>query len=638
MPRGHPPVTAPTEKADLLFQQTHRPSGFTNAELAHFDGSAEPVIRELLQNSLDAAIAADRPAEITFVIQDVDYSAVPGLDTFREAFISAKAERQRWHGGNPSPDEETIVERIEGALHLNKIPVLLCIDNGHGLNGERMDALLVPGNTKKGAGGAGSFGVGHYAAFAASNLRYVLYAAKYRDSTLQAPLSTIMSGHAILASHRNGNKHCAADGYWFKAGQVAFNFDHNSYYPQAPVGVLKDGLTQIPDTGTIVCITGFNSFHRGEGDPECIQLIGEVAAANFSVAIHSRKMTIKVIDESRGHEANIDADNLGVMLERLALQQRARARGQLRGAFAHGAWKVLEDGFTIDSIPGTELKWRPLADESTLRSPRRVHVFRKGMWITSSAPGLLGSDFGKRNPFEAVLMLNEGELEELVRRAEGPEHRGINKNRLNRTRQRRLRQLLHEVAELIRASVGVVTETDEYIPPGFAEFRHGEVRSAEPAPRRRTLSFGSREASGERGKKKVKAQRRRSRRTGTPRRGSASRFRMLPLSERSPRTLTTEIAIEDETNPTGDIGIRVRQLSGSDATCDYPLPHDWLRLSRVWDDAGNVDKANSRKGELELVLPARPAERKITILAAEVVGDVRRLELDVVNRRLMVDS
>ena len=79
MPPARQRVTAPTEDAGLVFDLSRRPVGFTSAALAHFDGSAEPVVRELIQNSLDAADKAGRPAEIAFNVFPVPYSMVPGI-------------------------------------------------------------------------------------------------------------------------------------------------------------------------------------------------------------------------------------------------------------------------------------------------------------------------------------------------------------------------------------------------------------------------------------------------------------------------------------------------------------------------------------------------------------------------------
>ena len=141
------------------------------------------------------------------------------------------------------------------------IPLLLCIDNGHGLNGRRMDALLTPGNTSKGEEGAGSFGLGHHAAFGASDLRYVLYGAKYAND--DESIAQIASGHAILASHRDKeNVLRAADGYWFESGrgQLAFDGSYDCYPSRLPP-LLWEFLAGV-ETGTVVCMVGFNDFRR----------------------------------------------------------------------------------------------------------------------------------------------------------------------------------------------------------------------------------------------------------------------------------------------------------------------------------------------------------------------------------------
>ena len=160
--------------AELYFGQTHRPEGFTSAAVAQFDGSAEPVVRELLQNSLDAADQADEPvAEVRLVISEARRDELPGWSKYMSVFEAACQQRRSGNGVKPSQDERMVIERIRNASRSVTIPLLLCIDNGHGLNGVRMDSLLTPGNTSKGERGAGSFGLGHHAAFGASDLRYV---------------------------------------------------------------------------------------------------------------------------------------------------------------------------------------------------------------------------------------------------------------------------------------------------------------------------------------------------------------------------------------------------------------------------------------------------------------------------------
>ncbi|MCQ3808238.1 MAG: hypothetical protein KTV16_13350, partial [Acidimicrobiia bacterium] len=203
--------------ADLYFAQTHSLHGFTHPALSHFDGDAEPVVRELLQNSVDAADKADRPCVVSFEIRDIDNDELPGFATYRDTFDSAVAQRKKDRGGTPpTHDEKIIVDRIRHHLDTPRIPVLICADNGTGITPTRMQSLLTSGNSDKGDGGAGSFGLGHHAAFSASDLRYVLYASRYRTS--EGQLQLVSSGHAVLATHirQHGDTKSihAHDGFW----------------------------------------------------------------------------------------------------------------------------------------------------------------------------------------------------------------------------------------------------------------------------------------------------------------------------------------------------------------------------------------------------------------------------------------
>ena len=84
------------------------------------------------------------------VIRNVANADLPGWDDYCHAFGEAHEERTRVKKG---PVEDTLIERFKVAVEKDKNPALICVDNGHGLNGERMDALLSSGMTNKGDGG-----------------------------------------------------------------------------------------------------------------------------------------------------------------------------------------------------------------------------------------------------------------------------------------------------------------------------------------------------------------------------------------------------------------------------------------------------------------------------------------------------
>ena len=181
-------------QASLRFLPSGTPEGFASKAVSS-DNDANPsvIVRELIQNSLDATAPRGNQVQVDFVFDELPVSAIPGIDVFRSAFHAAK----RTNAHSPEAAEAQI-ERITESLNKDLIPVLQIIDNGVGLDTLRTNALLSDGLTNKvgeDAKSAGSYGLGHYTAFPASDLQYVLYGG------VTATGHRTMSGHAILASH-----------------------------------------------------------------------------------------------------------------------------------------------------------------------------------------------------------------------------------------------------------------------------------------------------------------------------------------------------------------------------------------------------------------------------------------------------
>ncbi len=617
--------------ADLYFGPTHQPVGFTNSALAQYDGSAEPIVRELIQNSIDAAYHANKEvADVRFIITEVPSTELPGWSTYKNVLHQALQYRKIWHSGHPSHDEEMITSRMKRVSEQELIPLLLCIDNGCGLSGKRMDRLLTPGNTDKGEGGAGSYGLGHHAAFGASNLRYVLYASQNRNKS--GSIESVNSGHAILASHGTGKPICAADGYWFSSGSEEYAFDGScESYPDTPPLLLSDYLNS-KQTGTVVCMVGFNDFNRNKSDPTSVESICRVAASNFSDAIHNEQLTITVRDKRDNTVASVTPSDLGKILGPHSHNKRASKQGQINGEIAFNAWKTISYGLKIRGA-SEQIRWRRLEGSEQLRT--RVHLFRKGMWITSMAPGLQANNFSDVWPFDAVLSLEDGPLERLVRNAEGPEHRGIDRKRLNREDQKQLNELIAQVANHLRVAVGERDDTTEFIPAGFAIVAGHQIQRAERIRRPRTRAGGGNKQDNVNvGEKEgdSDSKRKTPRRRGTPQPGSTPRYRTaLRLDGTS--VIEALIEYDEEIGKQSEIGIRVRAVSGADGTCEKPLPDTYLELVSVSDHERGINNTASDSGnDLELTLPAVSGSRTIKVELASPTTNPHLLELDIVKR------
>ena len=179
----------------LIFPDEQTSDGFASNQTSfHSRGNAEPVVRELLQNCLDARHERES-VEVVFTIDQVPVTDLPAYKDYREAFRSARQQRKQHN--QLSPKDVKICERIDEIIKGDQVPVLFCRDNGKGIDDNQMNRLLSEGNTDKSDEGAGSVGLGHLTAFAASDLRYVVYGGKTSGGFTG-------SGRAILAARMGG--------------------------------------------------------------------------------------------------------------------------------------------------------------------------------------------------------------------------------------------------------------------------------------------------------------------------------------------------------------------------------------------------------------------------------------------------
>ena len=622
-------MTAQTD-GELSFGPTHSLVGFTSAQVSQFDGSAEPVVRELIQNCLDAAVKAGRPAEVRFIVTDVAVDALPGWADYCDAFAEAKRERQQ-RRSKASHDERTIINRISNLVSRKRVSVLLCADNGCGLDPLRVISLLTVGNTDKGEGGAGSFGLGHHAAFGASDLRYVLYGSRYSH---KKSIHTIASGHAILASRTGANNEIiAAEGYWRRVGWSGPVWRDGDEFPAEVPDLLAEHLPQ-DTTGTVVAITGFNDFRRDDEEATAEQQILQVAAANFSAAVHEEHLTVEVVGRD-GTRLRTDRSTLDATLDGIKDVKRA-PKGQIAGAQAHAAWQTLRQARgELAPLPGVKVTWRPL--DAARGEQTQVHVFRKGMWIDSRVDRLLKKDFASTWPFDAVVTLTDGELEEVIRASEGPEHRGVDRKRLSNDQKRILREHLNTVADKLREAVGERDDEEQYTPQSFAILNGHHIREAEQVRRpRRQAGGGSRKTKVERGNTQtggVKSERRR----GTPRPGSIPSYRHALRSDVDEGIIEVRLDYGENIEDKHTMGIRVRRASGADGTCEQPFPDDYLKLAFVEDPDSGTASTGGAEGETELTLPAVEGERTLRIKLAdaqarELAAAPHLLSVDIVKR------
>lgn len=657
-------VAAQHDEGLLRFGVTDRPAGFTTPALSPFDGSAEPVVRELVQNALNAAQEAGRSADVTFTITDVPAALVPGWDSYWHKFDSALNDRRADRGKKVTHDEHSIVERIQSA-RADTVRMLLCTDNGHGLNPRRMDGLLTTGNSGNTEGGVGSFGLGHLMAFTASNLRYALYGSRYRDA--DGRLAEIAGGHAILSTHRSDTGLSSADGYLVPSSDRQLRFDGSGGYPDHLPQLLRQHLHTATDsrvTGTVVGVIGFNEFNVDPDDDteqSAETSIALAAAANFTSAIASNNLTVTVTrHQSAGQPSTITVNRatLTTHLDSVAGQHRAWRQGHVRGVDAHRAHLALVHGEqaatatvsgqqTDASQVTVKYRLRDPNDPAAARGPTRVHLYRRGMWITSDARGLTASEFATKPLFDATVELHHGSFEDVVRAAEGPEHRGLQTKRLSVAQRTNLKQHLAAVATSLNASIDDRPDDNDWEPSGeWAQLTIGdntppvlepvrprpptgpiEPDTPPPEPPQPNPPTPNPDPNPTEPKE-----------PGTPRPGVRPDYAATLMATAGTREITADVLLKGKDSTVQALGVRVTTANGSDDTCEQHLPVRYLKLNTATTSTNSSHTASADNTGCEVVLPSASGRQRLTIRLAKPVDDPNSIALDLVRRAHVQES
>lgn len=468
--------------ATLKFGAASSIDGFTQHSTAAFnDLPPARIVRELLQNSLDAAAEAGKAtAQVRFQVESIRLQDLPDAKGYENAF--RKAVKYHKNNGDLSDAAQEVVDRIEvalSALNGEEAVMLSVVDNGVGLNSDRMNRLLADGSSGKSATASGSYGVGHLAPMALSNLRYTLYGGLTEDG------SRVACGKAILAAHPGKKNLNDAKGYLIEGFSDGLDGNLYDFLPlQSHPELLAKHLDAIRKEwghGCVVLMPAFNHF--GSRGISLWEIVSKVAAYNFAPAIHRKKLVITVQEGGDEKEPQrLDERTLTGVLEpeqdrvRVARSDSLFAGLRPSGQNAYQILRALTDGnpapVTIKQDKARISLLTPSPNGSS-----RIDLFRNGMWITDSIPRLRMADFADRQPFHAVIEIDAedgGELRRLIRKAEGPMHDKLSLSLLSRPQQKELKKKFSEIADWINGQVPPVVN-DTYTVDDFLVINSGDA-------------------------------------------------------------------------------------------------------------------------------------------------------------------
>lgn len=460
--------------ARLHFLPQTKVEGFTSTSTSGFSQlNPDAVVRELIQNSLDAAVQAKEPvAEITFKLSSIPITDLPGLDNYRSAFKAAKEFQTQ---GGSIPDTATnVVNNIESCLQREKIECLSVVDNGIGLDQDSLKAMLGDGISVKDVGSSGSFGNGHMVPIPTSDIRYLFYAG------IREANDVVGAGHTILASHVDENdERNGPDGYYVNAAKPEFDF---LTYDQLP-GFVQDEIDFIKkeyEHGTVITVLGFNNFRNSKSE-QFSDVVFRAASLNFFHAIMQNKLLVHIIDEnSIGIENKLDSKNLTDFLEQNKMNKRSKF---LTGEKACSAYNTISTG-KLHTIDIGKLSSRDIGSDlgkidARIKQPSesgntRITLCRNGMAICTLDQ--LKSKIENKIPFEVVLLLDGTEntgFSRIIRKSENPLHNEISSKGLDVESAKKYRAGLKAIADYLQCTLET-SNSDEYLADDILVFEGDE--------------------------------------------------------------------------------------------------------------------------------------------------------------------
>ena len=590
------------------------PSGFTSVGVASFQNlDPATVVRELIQNSLDAARQANRSiARVRIEAHDHPLSRIPGIGQYRRVFRRATQAHSQSSGGKLPAQASLVVNSIERCLRKSHCTTLFVIDNGIGLNEIRMSALLGDGLSVKHASSAGAFGNGHYVAIPASDLRYILYGG------ISISGSTICSGHAILASHMDRGESKGKDGYFvhgFREGRLLDRFEF-AKDRSVPIYIAEKLLwihsVWKEPSGSVVAIPAFNRFNI-RGGSSLRKVIWKAASCSFFSAFSDGDLSVEVVDD--GTEIVLDKDSIREALDSIIDQKRSKrflSGSRARSAYESIRWDTNRRIVTTD-LGDIPIWVRRLEDGGI----SRIDLCRAGMWISDDIPRLRRYQFSDLRPFHCVLQLSADSaiIHDLVKKAEGPLHNHLEARKwLSSSERTSLEHAFDRVAQEIRECVGSLSSERVAIGDVLSVESHGiafggrrpshrglfaEMRAYRRRRREGDTTGG--EVDGPSGGRPTGNSRRRPRRSireGDRPAGRALRFRAVAVpANQGRRSWRVEIQPEEKF-----AGAEVRfSLDVSlDASCDESQGDTFVRLRNVFlqdRPASSSELTRTKSGE-----------------------------------------
>ena len=447
--------------------------GFNNASMDTFRGHmVSSLIRETIQNSLDARKSKESPVTVNFSLDEIEMSAAFGVSQLSNSLLLALKTAIKQHGED-SDAAKTFSSGINLLQNNNKVRIFSIHDsNTWGLtgpvsyanSGEKTGSwlALVKGSglsIKQSGDSLGSFGHGSKAPLAISQLRSVFYfteidAGNSRERRFQ--------GKSILQSMEIENDAMTQGTGYFGHKEKLLPLINDDI----PKWALNLRNTATTDTGTSIYIP-YPDFPQ---DTDLLwNLIEYSVLSNFYLAIKNGNLRIVLNNQI------LDATNVSNALDSL-LNNRVIEKLENHADFFDDYSEKIHPTLTVHS-PTSDLKgvlvtksfgkveWFMRTGAELNR--RSVGIARQnGMLISTNAPYL--ERFQGTKPFDLFLCVVGEPGATILRKSENPAHTNFEFDRIKDAEERKVslstyKKFVKEIRELIALNAAIETSNEEFV-------------------------------------------------------------------------------------------------------------------------------------------------------------------------------
>ena len=419
--------------------------GFNDSAQEHFkDNAWEHTIREIIQNSLDAADnRRNKPVKVNIEKIKIPTSEIGGkvlADHINEA-LKLTREQENKKG----------IAFYENALNIlkqNEINTLAITDtNTTGLVDKKWDSLIyVEGTTYKGdtSAAGGSFGIGKSAPYLISELKTVCYSTRYLNKNDRHEK---FIARCKISSHKNpkssSNEMLQHIGFGSKS---EFKKDIHPYPPSTNGSNIYQ-IFRLNNIGSGIFIVGFNPAY------DWIEIAKKSIARNFFVAIHEKKLEVTINSDL------INYDTLNNIFESDKEKEPTRHY-----------YHIIRNDCPKKIVEGKFGKFTVQINTNAKYLPNQIaYINKRGMLITDKRTfkdnpfhTSIGNGWAK---YAAVIMAHNDATDEKIREMEPPNHRSIKYERIEEKERKsikeQLRVIRNKIAEIINDAVSINNGKDD---------------------------------------------------------------------------------------------------------------------------------------------------------------------------------